>query len=112
MRTMMWTALAAGLLLTGGAASRADDTIRLGGPSALADIQGGTDIELVYARGGYHGGGHYGGHYGGARYYGGHYGGYGARYYGGHYGGYGARYYGGYGHYGHGYYGGYRPYYA
>lgn len=104
MRTLMWTALAAGLLVIGGGAASADDVVRLGGPGVQTDIQGGTDTELIYGR--YWGGGgrYYGG---GARYWGG-----GGRYYGGYY---GARYWGG-GYYGHrhwgGYYGaGYRPYY-
>jgi hypothetical protein len=119
MRKLIWSALAATLLLAGGSAARAqDDTFRLGGPSAQADIQGGTDIELVRGygggyRGGYHGGGGYGrGYYGGGYARG--YGGYGRGYYGGYgygrgyYAGYGRGYYGGYG-YGRGYYGGYYP---
>src|SRR5262245_55524842 len=95
MRKFVWSALAATCLLAAGSAARAqDDTFRLGGPSAQADIEGGTDSELVYYRGGY-----------GRGFYGGHYGGYGRGFYGG-YGGYGRGFYG-YGRgYGVGYYGG------
>ena len=97
MRNLFLSAIAAALLLTGGSAVWADDDIvRLGGPSAQADIQGGTDIELVR---GYYGGGYGRGYYGG---------GYGRGFYGG-YGGYGYRnafyrpyFYGSF----------YRPYYA
>jgi len=101
MRSLMWGALAAGLVLAGSGVSWASDNVRLGGPAAEAAIQGGID---VLARGGYRGG-HHGGYHGG-------YGrggisvsiGYGRGYYGG-------GYYGG--GYGRGYYGGYhRPYYA
>jgi len=124
MRNLFLSAIAAALLLTGGSAVWADDDIvRLGGPSAQADIQGGTDIELVrgyygggYGRG-YGGGGDVRGYYGGGYgrgYYGG---GYGRGYYGG---GYGRGFYGGYGGYGYRnafyrpyFYGSfYRPYYA
>lgn len=97
MRYGIWTALAAGLLLTATALSQANDTVRLGGPSAQAAIQGGTDNELVRYGRGYYGGG---GYYGGRAYYGGHHG----RYYGSYYGGgYYRPYYGGYSYY--------RPYY-
>ncbi len=104
MRKWTWTALAAGLLLTGVGATSADDIVRLGGPGVQNDIEGGTDTELIWGR--YWGGG--GRYYGGARYWGG-----GGRYYGGYYGArdggggyYGARHWGG------GYYGAvYRPYY-
>jgi hypothetical protein len=99
MRYLMWTALATGLMLAGGGASWASDTIRLGGPSAQDSIQGGTDTELVWWGRGWHGRGYYGRGY---------YGGYGRAYYGGY--GYGRGYgYGGYGYGGYGY--GYRPYY-
>jgi hypothetical protein len=101
MRNLMWTALAAGCVLAGSSIAMAQDTIRLGGPSAAAAISGGTNIELV--RGGHGGGGH-GGHGHGGH---GHYGHYGH----GHYGHY---HYGHFGHYGYGrYYAGYyRPYYS
>jgi len=127
MRCLMWSALAVGLVFTGQSVSQANDTIRLGGPSVLSDIQGDTDTELIryYGGRGYYGGGrgYYGGHghyghgnygynrgygnyYGGYnRGYGSYYGGYNRGYYGGYYGGYGRSYYGGY-------YGGYRPYYG
>jgi hypothetical protein len=95
MRKFVWLALGAAGLLVGGSATWAqEDTIRLGGPSALTEIQGGTNLELT--RGGGHGGGHGGFHGGGFH------GGYGG--YRGGYGGYG-RYYGGYGGYGYGRYG-------
>src|SRR5687767_14881592 len=89
MRKLILSALAATCLLTAGSAARAqEDTFRLGGPSAQADIEGGTDTELVYYRGGYRGGrGFYGGFYGGYR---GGYGGWGR----GGYGGWGRGYYG------------------
>lgn len=126
MRKLIWSALAATCLLAAGSTARAQgDTFRLGGPSAQADIEGGTDTALVYYRGGGgYGRGHYGGHYGGygRGFYGGGYGrgfyggygrGYGVGYYGGYgrgyYGGYGRGYYGGYG-LGLGYYGGYGGY--
>jgi len=110
----MWSALAVGLVFTGQSVSQANDTIRLGGPSVLSDIQGDTDTELIryYGGRGYYGGGR--GYYGGHSHYGhghygynrGYYGGYNRGYYGGYYGGYGRAYYGGY-------YGGYgRPYYG
>lgn len=109
MRFLAGTALAAGLWLGFCGASGANDTVRLGGPSAKADVDGGTDTELVHRR--------YGGYYGGYR--GGYYGGY-RGYYGGGYGfrfaspyvsvGFYSRPYYGYG-YGHrSYY--YRPYYS
>jgi len=88
MRYFVGTLLTVGLLLAVTNSSRANDVIRLGGPSAQLNTTGGTDTDLVrgYGRG-------YGG-YGGYR--------------GGYYGGY-RGYYGGYG-YGYGY-GYYRPYY-
>lgn len=132
MRSLIFAALAATSLFVASSAARAqEDTFRLGGPSAEADIQGGTDTELVYYRGGY-GRGFYGGGYGGwGRGYGGWgrgyagYGGWGRGYYGGWgrgwYGGYGRGLYAGYygrgwglgyyGGWGGGYYGGY-PYYT
>ena len=89
MRNWMWAVLATGCLLAGFGTVSADDTVRLGGPSAQADVQGGTDTDLVrWGRGGYGGynRGGYGGHYrGGYGYYRGYYGGYGRPYY---YGGY------------------------
>jgi hypothetical protein len=118
----MCAVFAGGFLLAVGSVSWAQDTVRLGGPSAARiDMQGGTDTELVRGfHGGYHGGyghyhggyrgGYYGGYYGGYRgYYGGYYGrgygygGYYRPYYGGYYGGYYRPYYGGY-------YGSYYPY--
>ncbi|MSU79575.1 MAG: hypothetical protein EXS16_15985 [Gemmataceae bacterium] len=79
MRKGKWIALAAvGLMLAGGGAVWANDTVRLGGPQAQAEITGGTNTELVhrgrggYNRGGY-GGSYYGGGYGGGGYYGGGY---------------------------------------
>lgn len=109
MRTLMWSALAAGFLLVGGSAAWASDTVRLGGPAAQTDIQGGTDTELVHwGRGGGFGRGGFGGGYGrggfGGGFYGrGGYGGfYGRGYYGGFYGGgrgFGGFYAGGYGRY-------------
>jgi len=107
----MCAVFAGGLLLAVGSASWAQDTVRLGGPSAQIDMQGGTDTELVrgYHGGGYRGGYH-GGYHGGYRGYGGYYGSGYRGYYGGY--GYGRGYYGGYG-YGRGYYGGYgRGYYG
>jgi len=110
----MWGALAAGLWSIASSASLASDVVRLGGPLAESAIQGDTNTELVWRRGGYGGYGH-GGYgrgygYGYGRGYG--YGGYGRGYgYGGYgrgygYGGYGRGY--GYGGYGRGYgYGGY-----
>jgi hypothetical protein len=89
MRSFVWAALATGFLLGGFGVASASDTIRLGGPSAQATIQGDVDTELVLWR---------------SRGYGGY-----------HRGGYGGYYRGGYGgFYGRGYYGGgyYRPYYA
>jgi len=95
MRYLMWTALAAGLMMVPAGTSQANDVVRLGGPTAKT---GGIDADLTATRGGHFGGGFHGGHYGG------HYGGYRGGYYGGYRG-----YYGGY----RGYYGGYyRPYYA
>jgi len=81
MRYGIWTALTAGLLLTAGGVSQGSDTVRLGGPSAQAAIEGGTDNELVRYGHGHYGGGR--GYYGGGRgYYGGYYGGfYGRSYY-------------------------------
>lgn len=77
MRNIMGAALATGFLLAGVGFAAADDTVRLGGLSAQAAIQGGTDTELVRGRGhGYYGGGY------GRSYYGG---GYGRGYYGGGY---------------------------
>jgi hypothetical protein len=83
MRNFMWAALVTGFLLAGTGAASADDTVRLGGPSAQAAIQGGTDTELVHGRHGYYGGGYGRGYYGGGYYGRGNYGGgyYGARYY-------------------------------
>jgi hypothetical protein len=81
MRSLVWAALATGFLV-----ASANDTVRLGGPSA---VQSAGDTELVHGRG-HHGGGYSHGHYGG---------GYGRSYYGG---GYGRGYYGGY----------YRPYFG
>jgi hypothetical protein len=112
MRQTMWGALAAGAMLAGGSAAWANDTVRLGGPSAAESMQGETDTELAHWRGGRGYGGYgrgYGGYgrgfsvnfYGGRGYYGG--GGWGHR----GYGGYGLGYYGG--HYGRSFY---RPYYA
>src|SRR5438105_15380853 len=61
MRNWMWAALAAGFLMAGESVASANDTIRLGGPSA---VQGNADTELVRWR--HHHGGHYGrGYYGG-----------------------------------------------
>src|SRR6266699_3394904 len=107
MRSLMWGALAAGLVLAGSGMSWANDNVRLGGPASEAAIQGGIDVLARGGHGGGHGGGHHGGHHGGF-----HHGGYGrggvsvAFGFGGYYGGYGCGYYGGY-------YGGYyRPYYA
>jgi hypothetical protein len=78
MRNLMWAVLAAACLLAGSGVSMAQDTVRLGGPSVQADMQGGTDLVR-----GWHG---YRGYYGGYRgYYGGYYGGY-RGYYGGYYG--------------------------
>jgi len=95
----------------------AQDTVRLGGPTAQASMTGAVD-ELVR---GYHGGGYRGGYHGGGYrggYHGGHYhGGYGYRggYYGGGYGYRYASYYRPYYGYGYGYaypryYGSYYPY--
>jgi len=117
MKRLMCAVFAGGLLLAVGNVSWAQDTVRLGGPSAQLDMQGGTDTELVR---GFHGGGYHGGWHGGYRGYGGYYGGY-RGYYGGYRGyyggyGYGRGYYGGYGYGGYyrpyygGYYGGYYPY--
>ncbi len=74
MRKGTWIALAAvGLMLAGSGVVWANDTVRLGGPQAQADITGGTNTELVHrGRGGYNRGGYGGSYYGG---------GYGARYY-------------------------------
>ena len=47
MRSLVWAALATGFLLAGINVVSANDTVRLGGPSA---IQGGTDTELVRGR--------------------------------------------------------------
>jgi len=109
MKRLLCAVFAGGLLLGVGNVSWGQDTVRLGGPSAQIDMQGGTDTELVR---GYHGGGGYrGGYHGG--YHGGYRGGYYGGYRGGYYGGY-RGYYGGYGGY-RGYYGGYgygRPYYG
>jgi len=110
MRYVMWTALAAGLMVVPAGVSQANDVIRLGGPSVQTGIVGSSDdTELV--RSGY-GGGYRGGHYGGHGGY--RYGGY-ASYRGGYYGGgYGGYRYGGYygGYYRPYYYSYYRPYYA
>lgn len=104
MRAAMWTTLAAAVLLTVANLAPASDTVRLGGPGVKADIDGGTDTELIHGR--YRWGG-----WGGGRYYGGFYGG--ARFYGGYWGGHHARWYGGYGYYRPYYYGSYyaSPYY-
>ena len=83
MRKGTWIALASvGLMLAGGGAIWANDTVRLGGPQAQSEISGGTNTEMVrWGRGGYYRGG-YGGYYGGGYGYRGGYGyGYGARYY-------------------------------
>ena len=79
MRNVKWGAFAAGLVLAFTSATWADNTVRLGGPSAQASIDGGTDISLVHGRyrGGYHGG-YYGGrgysaYYGNRGYGGGYY---------------------------------------
>ena len=90
MRSISAAALSTAVLLAGVGAASADDIVKLGGPSAQATIQGGTDIALAAYRGGGHGGGHGG-------YHGGHY----AHYGHGHYGHYGHGHYGHYGHYGH-----------
>lgn len=80
MRSIVTATLATGFLLAGVGIVAADDTVRLGGPSAQAAIQGGTNTELVHGR---YGRGYYGGGYGYSRsYYGG---GYGRSYYGGGY---------------------------
>jgi hypothetical protein len=103
MRILMWTALAAGLLVAGGGAASAQDTVRLGGPAAQGEPQGATDA-LLMRGGGRGGGGFHGGYRGGY--------GYGRGYYGGFYGrgyGYGGFYGAGYWPY---YYGGYYPYYT
>jgi hypothetical protein len=118
----MWkglgTAFAAGVMLATGSAIWADDTVRLGGPSAENSIRGGTDTELVHARGGFYGG--RGGFYGGGWNRGGWGGGWNRSFYGGGWGGgwnrgfYGGGFYGrGYG-YGLGFYGSryYSPYYS
>jgi hypothetical protein len=55
MRILMGAALATGFLFAGIGAAAADDTVKLGGPSAQAAISGGTDTELVRWR---HGGGY------------------------------------------------------
>jgi hypothetical protein len=107
MKATICSALATGaLLLLGSNAARADDTVRLGGPTAVVAI---NDSDTVLARyyGGFHGG--YRGHWGGYRgYYGGYRGYSGYRGWG--YGGYRGWGYGGY--YRPYYYGGfYRPYY-
>lgn len=111
MRHVLGTALAVGVGLALASISEANDVVRLGGPSAQAAIQGGTDTELVHWRGyrGYYGGyrGFHGGHRG---YYGGYYGGY-RGYYGG---GYGFRFatpYVSFGYYSRPHFH-YRPYYA
>jgi hypothetical protein len=105
MRNWIWgTLAAASVLAAGSVASADDDTVRLGGPSA---VQGNAETEWV--RGGGRGGGGHGGHGG---FHGGHGGFHGGH--GGWHGGYGGYYGGGfYGYgYGRGYYGGYyRPYY-
>src|ERR1017187_2810614 len=62
MRSVSWlAALAVGCVLAGVGVVSANDTIRLGGPSAQAAIQGGTNTELVRWGYGYHG--HYRGYY-------------------------------------------------
>src|SRR5260370_32446770 len=71
MRSFVWAALATGFLLAGFGVASASDTVRLGGPSTPSTIQGGTDTELVYWRGGGYGrgyGGGYGRGYGGGGY--------------------------------------------
>jgi hypothetical protein len=96
MRMMLFSIVAAGLIvLAGSSAAPANDVLRLGGPSAYEAI-GGTDTELV--RGYYRGG--WGGYRGG---WGGYRGGWG-----GYRGGWGGWGWGGY----RGGWGGYRPYYA
>ncbi len=47
MRNLIWAALAVGFMATSVGGAAAQDTIRLGGPSAQAAIQGGIDTELV-----------------------------------------------------------------
>jgi hypothetical protein len=89
MRNLMWAVLAVGCLLAGSGVSIAGDTVRLGGPSVQADMQGDTDLVRGYGRGGR---GYYRGYYGGYR---GYYGGY-RGYYGGYYRPYYAGYYGSY----------------
>jgi hypothetical protein len=107
MRTLMWAALASGILLAGGAAARAQDTIRLGGPSQ-SSFETGVNTELV--RGGGHGG--HGGWHGGHAHFGhaGHF--HGGHWHGGWNGWNGWRGYGwyGYGRYWPNYYAGYYPY--
>src|SRR5438128_6925513 len=111
MRIWMWTALAAGLVMWGGGAASAQDTVRLGGPSVQTDVQGDTDTALVHWRGGHRGGyGGYRGYYGG---YGGYYGGYGGyrNFYGGYRHAYYPYFYCGYcHHYPPHYYGGFLPF--
>lgn len=84
MRT--WTLAAIATILAFAGAASATDTIRLGGPSAQAAIQGGTDTELVHWR-----------RYGYRQSFRPYYGGYNRAYYG----GFNRPYYGSY----------YRPYY-
>jgi len=103
-------------LLAGTGTAKADDVIRLGGPSTDAKtmtlgFDGQAQTELMRGGGGrggggFHGGGFHGGGYRGGFYGGGYRGGfYGGGYRGGYYGGYRGGYYGGYRGY-------YRPYYA
>jgi hypothetical protein len=99
MRILMCAALASGMLLAGGGLARAQDTIRLGGPSQ-SSFETGVNTELV--RGGGHGGGH-AGHFHAGHFHGGHAG----HWHGGHWHG---AYWGGRGWYGYGY-GRYWPYY-
>jgi hypothetical protein len=86
MRHFTWSLLAAGLLLANSGASQAQDTVRLGGPAALNDIDGGADTAFVrWGRGGYYGGYYRGGYgYGYRSYYAGY--GYYRPYYRGYYG--------------------------
>jgi hypothetical protein len=103
MRNLVWAALATGILLAGFGVASASDTVRLGGPSAQAAIQGGTDTELTRGRAGF--GGHGAGFHHGSFHHGGfHHGGF-------HHGGFFARGFFAGGYYRPSYYGYYRPYY-
>jgi len=111
MRYLMWSGLAVMLLFAANGRSWAsEDVMRLGGPSAQAEIFGDTELIRVWGhRWGGWGGRHYGGW--GRGYYGGWGRGYGYGYgyggYGGYYRPYYGSYYGGYGGYYRPYYGGY-----